>query len=284
MFGRLVDASSGDEVEAQEQQQHRGLFNHRRRVFAGIIACAGVMVVATVGLKATTGRIQHTAHPEGAITMATDWLAHGGVVPNEAADTGNIINSDLIVVRAVSAQLKLKTGDRGPELSAQELVDCVETGMPFGGSDPRKSIEYLKTNGLCAASDYPWQSRQGRCRQDCDVAGLDKGVVKGFKKVEANDQALEDAVRNQPVIVGVAGETSTFMRTHGKILHDCHSSQETWDTSVGLLVGFDDEFWKVQMDWGVQWGNGGIVEISRKSHGCMQPEKICGYPEVEMAG
>ncbi|TVU38116.1 hypothetical protein EJB05_11470, partial [Eragrostis curvula] len=168
-------------------------------------------------------------------------------------------------VASIESLYKLKTGRLVP-LSEQELVDCDVAGdHGCGGGWPGVAMVWIARNGgLAAASDYPYESKQGQCRRD-KARSLVR--IRGGEPVARNDEAaLEVAVARQPVtvIMNAAG----FQFYKGGVLSGACDARPNHAVTV---VGYGAEpgiggrkFWIVKNSWGEGWGEKGYVRMARR--------------------
>ena len=62
-----------------------------------------------------------------------------------------------------------------------------------------EAFEYIEEHGLCDDSDYPYSGKADECRKVCKAVAH----IKGFQAVKSTTAALETAVAQQPVVVGM---------------------------------------------------------------------------------
>ncbi|XP_066396489.1 ervatamin-B-like [Miscanthus floridulus] len=117
-------------------------------------------------------------------------------------------------VASIESLYKLRTG-RLVSLSEQELVDCASPpNYGCNGDDPATTMWWVARNGgLATTWEYPYESKQGRCRR----GRIRMGRVRGGAAVAPNSEAaLELAVAQQPVVVSI--NAATFQHYRGGVL------------------------------------------------------------------
>jgi len=166
------------------------------------------------------------------------------------------------------------------DLSTQQLVDCTNNwGSPYsntgcGGGYTSTTFEYMKQNGICSWSSYPYSPLSGAVgtclATTCSVV-VPQGAVTGYNWVTRNDvTALMDAIVQQPVEVTVTAASAAFMNYDTGIIPaaDCGSEGE-WHAVLAVGYGVDgaNKYWKLKNSWGSFWGEDGYVRIERGASG-----------------
>lgn len=149
------------------------------------------------------------------------------------------------------------------------------------------AFRYAEQNAICTESSYPYTARGGSCQKSSCAVGIPQGSVTGYKDVDADDeQALMEAVMQQPVSIAIEADKSAFQQYSSGIL------SSTCGTSLDhgvLLVGYGSEdgqdYWKVKNSWGTSFGENGYIRLLRGKGGAGE----CGllkqpsYPVVGSA-
>ncbi|KAI9998747.1 hypothetical protein PInf_003337 [Phytophthora infestans] len=169
-------------------------------------------------------------------------------------------------VAAVESLQCIKNGQSGiNKYSEQQLVGCDSKNMGCGGGAPVYAYEYIQKNGLCSESALPYTSSNGgavSCSASCSKS---QTGITGYERINEGDEAgLVEALKSQPVVVAVASGNAAWKQYTGGIMSTCETTQV--DHAV-LVVGYDDNTFKVRNSWGENWGEAGYVRMARSSSG-----------------
>jgi hypothetical protein len=105
-------------------------------------------------------------------------------------------------------------------------------------------------------------------------------TITGHTDVSENDEdALKDAVAQQPVSVAIEADQSVFQLYESGVLTDS-SCGTSLDHGV-LVVGYgidsgSTKYWKVKNSWGSSWGEDGYIRIERGTGGA----GMCGVASI----
>ena len=135
-------------------------------------------------------------------------------------------------------------------------------------------------NGLCSATDYPYESgttsARGTCRMDqCTAVPNSKPV--GIVDIPQSESALLAALAEYgPIAVAIEADQAAFQFYRSGVMRgQCGSNLNHGVLAVG--AGVDPEtgfpFWKVKNSWGAAWGEDGYIRIQR---GRRFPGPACG--------
>ncbi|KAJ8599177.1 hypothetical protein CTAYLR_010153 [Chrysophaeum taylorii] len=164
-------------------------------------------------------------------------------------------------------------------LSEQMLVDCDTKDDGCEGGLMDDAFAWIDANGgICAEADYSYAGVDESCSASCvDVVSL----TSYDDVAELDEEALKEAVAQQPVSVAIEADKSVFQLYSSGVL-DSTACGTSLDHGV-LIVGYgtldDIDYWKVKNSWGASWGLDGYVLIARG-------ENVCGiaaepsYPSV----
>ena len=140
------------------------------------------------------------------------------------------------------------------ELSSQQVVDCSSTygnnGCFSGRMDA--TFNWATDRGISTLSEYPWSGSQGQCRA---TAGSFK-KTNGYRNITDCD-SLALQLAKQPVSVFVDGGNFQFYRSG--IYGDCGTSLN----AALLLIGMNDNSWRLKNSWGTSWGESGYIRFYR---------------------
>jgi cathepsin L len=217
---------------------------------------------------------------------SVDWVAKGAVtsVKNQGQCGSCWAFS---AVGALEGAMAV-AGHKLVDLSEQELVSC-DTGLLGGhgcmGGNQAQAFGWVKSNGMCTLSDYPYvcmdqkseQCTSATCEKTkCATPALKaggwftKGDVTNYALVDQTTEALEEAVSRQPIAVAIEADQTVFQHYTSGVLSDAACGQ-TLDHGV-LVVGYGTEtslfgvetkYWHIKNSWGPQWGDKGYIKIAR---------------------
>lgn len=140
------------------------------------------------------------------------------------------------------------------EFSAQQVVDCSSTYGNTGCSDGRmdNTYSYITDRGITTDSNYPWSGQQSQCQSS---SGSFKRL-NGYRNV-TNCDSLAYFLATQPVSVTVDG--SNFQYYRSGVYGDCGTNLN----AALLLVGMNDNAWRLKNSFGSSWGEQGYIRFYR---------------------
>ncbi|KAL6840364.1 hypothetical protein ACP4OV_030174 [Aristida adscensionis] len=195
---------------------------------------------------------------------SVDWRQMGAVtaVKNQGKCGSCWAFSTVAAVEGINA---IRTG-RLLSLSEQELVDCDRAEDGCQGGLMENAMEFIRAHGgITTEAAYPYRAANGTC----DAARARRGpvvVIDGHQMVpEGSEEALAQAVANQPVSVALdaAGQAFQFY-SDGVFTGDCGTDLDHGVAAVGYGVDYDGmAYWIVKNSWGPAWGEGGYIRIQR---------------------
>ncbi|KAL6478431.1 hypothetical protein MHYP_G00142660 [Metynnis hypsauchen] len=186
---------------------------------------------------------------------------------------------------ALEGQMFRKTR-RLISLSEQQLVDC---SQDFGNSGnqggwPEWAFQYVKyRGGLQAESTYPYEAEVGWCRFDQQNV---VATCRGYRSLPSRDEndLQHTLARIGPISIAIDTSRRTFQLYKSGVYDepDCSSFKPT---HAVLLVGYGIEcnkqdYWLVKNSWGVEWGEGGYIKMSRNKDNQCGIASYAVYPEV----
>lgn len=215
-------------------------------------------------------RVPRFEAPTTDLPSSVDWTAKGAVTPvQDQGDCGDCWA--FATTGVLEGAFKISTG-KLTKLSEQMLVDCDDyaSGCTGGGAD--LGIWWVEDNGLSSEATYPYTSgkagKAGSCKKGLSKA-IPSGAVSDFSDVGETEAALQAAVAQMPVAVGIEADKAPVQHYTGGVITGtgCGTSL---DHNV-LVVGYGEldgtKYWKVKNSWGPSWGMDGYFLIERGASG-----------------
>jgi C1A family cysteine protease len=201
------------------------------------------------------------------VPKAVDWRKDGKVqsVKNQGSCGSCWAFS---AIGAIESAAAIKTGSL-PDLSEQQLVDCSTSYGNEGcnGGFMDWGFDYAHDHALCSETDYPYHGRDQKCLDDNSKCSEGVGVSSCVDVTPGNKAALQAAVAQQPISIGVCAEGLAWQFYFGGIVRWlCGGCQ---DHGV-LLVGYDHggwktlgevDYWIIKNSWGSGWGEKGYIRV-----------------------
>jgi len=196
---------------------------------------------------------------KGPIPNDVDWRTQGVVSPvKNQGSCGSCWAFG--TTGAIESANKIKTGQM-VLLSEQQLVDCAGSSGNQGcnGGLPSSAYNWIRTNGICSAADYPYTGRDGSCKKTC------KPVVRisGSTNVGRTEGAHQTAVTQQPLSIGIDATTLKNYKS-GIFQGPCGTSLN----HAVLTVGYTADSWIIKNSWGTSFGEAGFFRFGRNKNLC----------------
>jgi len=167
---------------------------------------------------------------------------------------------------ALESAHKLKDHEAPVSLSEQELVDCSrpQGNQGCNGGWMDSAFAYIKLYNIFGDSTYPYVARDQVCKTST-LSGK-QWKLTGFVDVPGCTE-LANALEHRPISVAV--DASVWSSYRSGVLSNCGLN-----VNHGvLLIGSNEQYWRIKNSWGSSWGESGFIRLSR-GNTCA----ICQYP------
>ncbi|XP_057503110.1 actinidain-like [Actinidia eriantha] len=167
-------------------------------------------------------------------------------------------------IAAVEAINQIVTGNL-ISLSEQQIVDCQRKSSNKGckGGSRAGAYQFIIDNGgINTEANYPYKAQDGECDEQKNQKYV---TIDRYENVpRKNEKALQKAVSNQLVSVGIASNSSEFKAyKSGIFTGPCGAKIDHAVTIVGYGTEGGMDYWIVRNSWGSNWGENGYVRMQR---------------------
>ncbi|KAL1204110.1 Senescence-specific cysteine protease SAG12 [Cardamine amara subsp. amara] len=239
----------------------------------GLVVPEGITGISTLNSDKTVRFKYSNVSDTG---ESVDWRQEGAVTPVKYQGRCGGCWA-FSAVAAVEGITKISKG-KLVSLSEQQLLDCAtDFNQGCRGGIMSKAFEYIiKNQGITTEDNYPYQESQQTCSSTTQSLASPVATISGYETVPMNnEEALLQAVSQQPVSVGIEGTGTAFRHYSGGIFDgECGTDLHHAVTIVGY--GMSEEgtkYWVVKNSWGETWGENGFMRIKRDVDA---PQGMCG--------
>jgi len=196
------------------------------------------------------------------LSSAVDWTTKGAVTPvKNQGQCGSCWSFS--TTGSLEGAWKIATGNL-VSMSEQQFVDCDHVDQGCGGGLMDNAFKFAKENAICQEASYKYKGKRGTCMASSCTVGIPKGGVTGFKDVQKTEQALMEAVAQQPVSIAIEADKPTFQLYKGGVLKaPCGAKLDHGVLAVGYGTDNGMDYWKVKNSWGATWGEQGYIRLLR---------------------
>ncbi|KAJ8561620.1 hypothetical protein ON010_g8062 [Phytophthora cinnamomi] len=246
------------------------------------VAPASAPAPATKKKSTTTDlKSSDTTTAKDSDSDSVDWTKSGCVNPPGLQGQCGSCWAFASIGALEAAQCIANGGKKASKYSEQHLVSCDTKDYGCGGGAPVYAMEYIRDNGVCTESSYPYTSVEGGTAAACSntCTPTKSGITKIGQLKAGDESALLSTVKQQPVIASVTSNNIAWKQYTGGVITSCDTA--TVDHAV-LVVGYDATSIKIKNSWGTDWGEDGYVRISRspKDMGTCAVLTDMSYPQV----
>mmetsp|Transcript_158476 Transcript_158476/g.289007 ORF Transcript_158476/g.289007 Transcript_158476/m.289007 type:complete len:469 (+) Transcript_158476:83-1489(+) len=193
---------------------------------------------------------------------SVDWTTKGAVTPvKNQGQCGSCWSFS--TTGALEGAWKIATGQL-TSLSEQQFVDCDHVDEGCNGGLMDNAFSFAEKNAICNEESYKYEGKKSTCESSTCKVGIPKGSVLGFQDVESSEQALMEAVAQQPVSIAIEADKAAFQLYHSGVLQGkCGAELDHGVLAVGYGTDGKHDYWKVKNSWGPSWGESGYIRLLR---------------------
>lgn len=136
------------------------------------------------------------AAPMKAAPSSLDWVKAGRV---HEVDDQSVCGSCYAFATVGVVEGVLLSKNISTRVSVQQIIDCNKANEGCDGGEPILSLKYAKVNGLASASQYPYTSKEGKCKSYPKISALQSV---GRNNLNGNEIRLKSFVANYGPVAG----------------------------------------------------------------------------------
>jgi len=159
-----------------------------------------------------------------------------------------------------------KRGGKKILLSEQQLVDCDDSNNGCNGGWYTSAWELLKKGSNAHKKYGPYTQEEGACKFN---AKNNRAKVKTYAEVDANEQAMMEALQRGPLAVAFEVVDDFYAYKEGIYsTEDCKGQINHGVVAVGYGSMCGKDYWIIRNSWGNGWGIAGYALMERGVNLC----------------
>lgn len=210
-----------------------------------------VQKMSNLRIPSSTRRVEFEEASQVGVDI--DWVKAGAVKPVRSEGQCGASYA-YAALAAIESQLFIKK-KLDVSLSWQQILDCSSSYGNYGcnGGYMTNCFDYARDKGLTTESAYPYTATTGKCK----INSGDYKVTSYTVVPPGSCNALTNALSQGPVSIAI--DSSQLQSYHSGIF-TCRTPSSP--SSGALMVGQNDQGWKVQMNFGKTWGVEGYIYLA----------------------